>query len=541
MSFIDRVPVLGARKRMRASASNAAKSSVTAVAGSTSPNTDLVLTPPTVGNTYLKSAGMYCDPDTDDGLKKLRDKIREYSVYNDTLSIVINLCSMFIAKGPRIDCESEKNKAVLESVFDLNELESFLQDFGKEYLISGEATSIAVWLDDEETFTKEDIQNPDDIEIVHGSVMSPDAMHLKMSEDIAKSIDLYASTSDSKYLQESGVKTDSEFDEDIDDETDAIIKELSAKIDKSTNSIVFEDGDDTVIRMVNKKSSWDDRGISVFASALSALAQNESLDAALFEQLNMLITPTIVGIVGLKAGELGPNSPAWIPTQQEMNTVGEAYKQMLMGTRRIGVFSVGVDWHNAFGDSKIQSLDADYARCEGKILRCVSAGKGLLDGSSGGPWSSNALNRDVFSSYLQSIQVKLSKAFQPRIDKVIHELGICKTDIDVNGKETPHLTKNGKKIYEEAHLSFDDGIMKDANQVLQTALTLKSNGVPISTETLASLADIGINVNSEMSKLKQESDRVDDSGIEDIVDIGNSDESSIDDDEPKSPLNKDAQ
>lgn len=483
-------------------------------------STDIVLRPNEEDNYYLKTTGNYFDINNDEELSKLREKIRGYSVYNDTLSIAANLTAMFAAKDPVIQCEDQQNQEILQNFFEDQQFDVFLQDFTKEYIISGEATSIADWSDEYECFTREQVLNPDGVTIEPSLYEDEDRVVIDVPEAMIAVIE----------------------DED-NPEHDEFIKNHKDIYDAYEGGLGLNVDSDKVIRVVNKAHPWDYRGYPFFTPALSALAQEESLDAALYEQLSTLITPTIIGTVGLKAGELGPGSQPVIPTEAELDQVKESYRTMMMARFRLGVFSMAVHFENAFGNINVPDLSKDYDRCEKKILRCVSAGQGLLDGSSSGPFASNAINRDVYSSFLMSIRKTIINAFQKRIDTAIRKLDIQMYRTDIDGKRKPVVTDDGKPVRERASLAFDNDIMKDSNTLLNTALQLRNANVPMSNQTLADFSGLGVNVVDELRKVRDESDTEGKLKVEDAVAENNSDVDTgpVDDGSQgdiKSPLDK---
>lgn len=441
----------------------------------------MIMTPPVEAGTYLKQAGQYDKLVAQNDRSELRSTLRKYANVNETFSIVLRLTSMFAAKNPKILCEDSENAETLNACFEKSGWQTFFQDFFKEYLISGEATSWARWNDTEECFSKEEIINPDNVSVSTDGVVS--AFENTGSDD-EDNLNLTGDGWGSMLRGGAGLQVPS----------------------------------DELIRIVHKNAPWDKRGYPYFAPALTALVQKESLDAALYEQLNQLATPLIIGTVGLKAGELGPNSKAWVPTQAELNKLAEQFRQLMMAKTRIGLFKIGVEFKNAFSGEQIADLSRDYERCESAILRVVGAGKGLIDGSSGAPFASSAVNRDVYTSFIESLRAVVIEAFQPRIDEAIEKLGLKACIVDVRGrrKETAEP--------ETARLVFDNEVMKDSNARLQTLETLARNNVPISKQTLADAADMGINIADQLHEIHEEDELVAATQTEDNVDLQNNPE-----------------
>lgn len=444
----------------------------------------MIMTPPVEAGTYLKNAGQYDKLVSQSDLGELRKTLRRYANVNETFSIVLRLTAMFAAKNPKVVCADSKNQAILNDCFSRSGWETFFQDFFKEYLIAGEATSWAEWDEEEERFAAEEIINPDLVSIGEGGKVEA----RRNGEGLG----------------------DPEF---------------NITGDGWLSDPFYSGGDPIdpalLIRIVHKNSPWDSRGYPFFAPALTALVQKESLDAALYEQLNQLATPLIIGNVGLKAGELGPNSKAWLPSQAELNRIADQFRQLMMAKTRIGVFKIGVDFKNAFSGDQIANLDSNYQRCEAAILRVVGAGKGLIDGSGGGPFASSAVNRDVYTSFIETLRAVVIEAFQPRIDEAIYRLGLKKSVLGDDGKwrETDDP--------EEARLAFDNEVMKDSNARLQTLETLARNNVPISKQTMADAAEMGIDISDQLHEIAKEQAMVNATDTDEDVDLQNNPENDV--------------
>lgn len=487
--------------------------------GSRTASTNIVVRPRDEEQTFLKESGNYLDIDSREDRRELREKIRRYSIYNDAMNVVVTLTAMFASSGPRIVCEDAQNEAVLNDYFKSHGMDEFLYDFIKEYLISGEATSFASWDPENNELTSEQILDPDQVEVRPSLWKDDDHIVISTPENVAEVFS----------------------DEDNPDHDEAV-SSMPELYEAVSSGRPLRVDDEKIIRIVNKARPWDRYGIPMFAPALSALVQEEALDAALYEQLYTLITPTIIGTVGLKAGELGPNSAPWIPTQDQLDNIADTYRNMMMARFRLALFTIGVHFENAFANAQIPDLSKDYARCEQKILRCVAAGKGLLDGSSGGPWASGALNRDVYASVIQFIRNKVSAAYQRRIDTVIRGLGIVAYRPDGDGERVRVLTDDGKPVYETAFLDFDHGVMRNANDQMDVLMRLVDKGVPISWQTLADAAESGVQVSEEIKDIKKEQDLQEKIGMETDPLLSakrrlSGDDSPEDDAEPRSPLN----
>ena len=148
-------------------------------------------------------------------------------------------------------------------------------------------------------------------------------------------------------------------------------------------------------------------------------------------------------------------------------------------------------------------------------------GKSLLDGSSGGPYASGAINRDVYTSYIETMRKAVIKAYQKRIDKAIQELDLKCYRIDEEGeRRVMYIDEYGNYTFdetdkvapEEASISFDPGMIKDTNAQLNTISTLQKMDVPISKEYIIKASGLDINLGEQLKKLEEERELRDELG-----------------------------
>lgn len=409
----------------------------------------MAYTPPVEQQTYLKEAGQEVDLKSDAGLAEVRDRIRSYSMHDDTLSIVVNMTAMFTAKNPVVECSNPENQETLQALFEGMGFQEDLQRMAREFLVAGECTMYSTWDDENQCFTREEFLDPDTLRVTPSlmgdgwtiTVPVPDSVQAALGADPDDA---------QEYL-----KAHPQWD------TDASEVELPS---------------DQVVRVVNEETPWTLRGYPFFTPALSALAQKETLDAALFEELNMLATPMLVARLGYPAGTMGPNTAGWEPTQAQLDSWMQVLQQLMASETRVVAFPYGVELKNAFNDAHVIELSKYYDRCESSILRVVGAGKGLIDGSSGAPFASSAVNRDVYTSFIESLRVKIIQAYQKRLDMAVEKLGLVASDVQDGDRLAPLLDENGDPIPETAVLTFDNEVMKDSNDKLKTALQLMKDG-----------------------------------------------------------------
>ncbi|MBQ5557719.1 MAG: hypothetical protein IIT36_03925 [Aeriscardovia sp.] len=468
----------------------------------------MAYTPPVEQQTYLKEAGQEVDLKSDAGLAEVRDRIRSYSMHDDTLSIVVNMTAMFTAKNPVVECSNPENQETLQALFEGMGFQEDLQRMAREFLVAGECTTYSTWDEDEQCFTREEFLDPDTLKV--DPSLTGDGWQITVPVPDSVQAALGADPDDAQeYL-----KAHPQWD------TDASEVELPS---------------DQVVRVVNEESPWTLRGYPFFTPALSALAQKETLDAALFEELNMLATPMLVARLGYPAGTMGPNTAGWEPTQAQLDSWMQVLQQLIASKTRVAAFPYGIELKNAFNDAHVIELSKYYDRCESSILRVVGAGKGLIDGSSGAPFASSAVNRDVYTSFIESLRVKIIRAYQKRLDMAVEKLGLVASDVQDGDRLAPLLDENGDPIPETAVLTFDNEVMKDSNDKLKTALQLMKEGdVEVAKQKLMDYSGLKLDYAQQLREVLKEKKLETELSKEDGIDTASDGEKPASDDTKQS-------
>lgn len=473
-------------------------------------DTNLLLTPPTQLGSYLRQTGTFADLAENPNLDKLRGVLRKFATLNPTFSIVLRLTSLLASKNPRIVCQDSINSKKLNACFSRSHYQQFLGEFLSEYLLCGECTSYAYWNNEEKKFEDECILPPSTIKV------KTDGRHIQI------------------IAHEPSARETGAFSNNIQHFTP---NDMGLNNFLERNDIPPFNGpqieEEAIIRAVNKQQPWDLEGFPFFAPALTALVQKENLDAALFGQLNELATPLILGQIGLKAGELGPGQPAWVPTQAELNEIVQQIRTLMMGESRIGAFRIGVDFKNAFAGFELADLSKPYQKVKDDIMETVGAGHGLIEGNTGGTYASDAVNRDVYNSFISALRVSVIQAFQKRIDTAIRKLGLKAMRVQDGERKVTYRAYDGGLTFnrdeavdpipadEEAVLAFDEDVLRNANAELNTLETLIHSNVPISKQTLANAADLGIDIREELRQIRKEQEMVESTNTQQNVTLEN--------------------
>lgn len=431
----------------------------------------VLINPPVKPGTYLWQNGK---GDIFNDIPRLREEIRKFARANDTLSAVIRLTSMFASKGPEVKCEDPQNQEILQQIFKPSDMEAFFTEFFKEFLISGAVASVAKWDKDTRSFTEE--------QIIEGS-----DFRVRQGEDFGDvTVELFRPSKGSADFNYSNVD----------------VQGAPNGLNQSHGEAVPED---EVVWCIHKDRPSDEDGYPFFAPALSALYQKESLDGALNEELNQLAKPLIIYTVSGIGDDVA--SPETLSHIQELAT------QAHMADLRELILPAQVDVKNAFAGVQVQDLSKYYEWATQAILRVPGMSRTLLDGSQSGPYASASINRDVYSSFIGSLRNVIIKAYQKRIDTAVKELDLRMMRTNDEGErrvmfvdEFGNLTfdPTDTPAYEEASLSFDNDILKDPNQELNTLNTLIHMDVPVSKQTIVTSSGLNIDLASQMRQIAEE-------------------------------------
>ena len=431
----------------------------------------VLINPPVKPGTYLWQNGK---GDIYNDIPRLREELRKFARANDTLSAVIRLTSMFAAKGPEVKCEDPQNQEILQQVFKPSDMESFFTAFFKEFLISGAAASVASWDKETRGFSEEQIIEGGNFKVTEGSNFG----------DVA--VELFRPSS-----------SNADFDY-----PNVDVQGAPNTLNKGRGETV---PDEEVVWCINKDRPSDVDGYPFFAPALAALYQKESLDGALNTELNQLAKPLILATVAGIGDDVA--SPETIAHIQELLV------QVQMADLRELVLPAQVDVKNAFAGIQVQDLGQYYEWAAQAILRVTGMSRTLLDGSQSGPYASASINRDVYSSFISSLRNAIVKSYQKRIDQAVKELDLRMMRTDDEGErkvmfvdEYGNLTfdPSGVPAYEEATLTFDNDILKDPNQELNTLTALIHMDVPVSKQTLITASGLNIDLASQMKQIGEE-------------------------------------
>ena len=428
----------------------------------------VLINPPVKPGTYLWQNGK---GDIFNDIPRLREEIRKFARANDTLSAVIRLTSMFASKGPEVKCEDPQNQEILQQIFKPSDMEAFFADFFKEYLISGSVASVAEWDASTRSFTEEQIIEGSDFKVRQGENYGE------------TTVEIWRSGSQSEAFKNT----------DVQGSPNAL----------NSHGQIVPDGD--VVFCIHKDRPSDDEGYPFFAPALAALYQKESLDGALNEELNQLAKPLIIATVAGIGDDVA--SPETLAHIQELLT------QVQMADLRELVLPSQVDVKNAFSGVQVQDLSRYYEWATQAILRVTGMSRTLLDGSQSGPYASASINRDVYSSFIGSLRNAIVKAYQKRIDTAVKKMDLRMLRTDDEGErrvmfvdEFGNLTfdPTDTPAYEEASLSFDNDILKDPNQELNTLNTLIHMDVPVSKQTIITASGLDLDLAAQMRQIAEE-------------------------------------
>lgn len=446
----------------------------------------------------LRYQGIIVDNETEEHQAEVRRICRDYAKYHDLIPIILTVYARFPLQGMRIKClDDEMQEAFEHQFFDVLDYKNFLVDVGMEYFTTGEVTTFGSWDDQARQWLNEEILNPDTIHVERSVFVGEDRVSMDVSDSLNEVISNPGSD-DYIYLNE-------------------VYPDLAeaARAHRPVN--LDPEG---VWRMANKAAPWDLRGTPLMTRVFRSLLQEESLNAAQDAVADRLYSPLVLAKIGIPASDMGQdNQGPWIPTEDQLNSFAETMNVALAADFRLIVHHFGIDIRNVFGRESVPRFDNDFDRLEKKIMRAFGLGSSILEGSSGGPYASSAINRDFVTQLMSSYQEGIKKLFAKRARKFAESRGIYEYELDANNskkyvEETVGLYDEDGNPYSEKRkkvfvpeIEFSSSPMKDVTSEMNLLMQLKNAGVPISNDTMIAVSDMAIDFDNEIVRIQDEETR----------------------------------
>lgn len=435
----------------------------------------------------IKSLGLDIEKlDQEGPRKEMRDWCRGYYITHPLVSLCIDIYTRFPLQGMSLECKDPQLKEFYEQLFfDELEYEEFLLDFGREYWITGEVSSLANFNELLGVWDDEEIINPDSLEVAYSGFERDYTYKIDVPQYMKDIIESQSPTGEYQLIREN-------------------YPELIGHV-RSNEKIPVSST--LMSRAVNKTSPWDVYGTPHLLRSFRQLMMEESLNAAQDAIADRLYAPFILAKLG--TNDAGDGQP-WIPTQDDLNAFNDDINSALAADFKLLTYHFGVDIKSVFGRESMPRFDNDYSRLERQQLQIWGIGESLISGSSNGAYASSALNRDLVTQLMSSWQKRIIKHYRRRAEVVAEAQGHYDYNIS-GGVRTPIYEEvlevdeetGREKVVKKPKLLIPDLEFKalnlhDEQTERQFLQTLKNSGIPISDQTLS--ANIGIDFNEETEK-----------------------------------------
>jgi hypothetical protein len=420
--------------------------------------------------------------------QKIRELCRIYYMTHNLVPLAIDVYTRFPIQGIRIEAKDPDIQKFYEQLFfDQLNYKQFLIDVGREFFTVGEVNILATWNELLGIFEREEILNPDDITVTP-SLFDDDArIHMKIPDRIKEIIETREPKDQYNILV-------NEYPEMI----KAARQSNTSGLSDSVLGEGLEISNVLLSRIVNKSAPWDVYGTPHMMRAFTLLNLEESLYAAQKAIADRLYNPLILAKLG--SPDLG-DGEAWVPDSDDLDAFNDMMSQAMAADFRFLTYHYGVDIESVFGRESVPRFDQDFDRIESKMLEIWGIGESLIQGGSGGPYASSALNSEFVTQMMTSYQEIIQQHFKKRVEVVAEAQGHFDYNI-VDGKSVPimeeyieidddgeeHVRKRPKFLLPE--LKFATMNTRDEATEREFLLTLKQAGIPISDAALMQTAEL---------------------------------------------------
>ncbi|AVO24963.1 portal protein [Rhodococcus phage Finch] len=453
----------------------------------------------------FKDKGIPFDTTKPQELKTIRHWARMFYSTHDLIPLLIDIYSKFPLVGLEFTSKDPQIKDFYESMFmDGLDYDTFLQDLGREYFISGEVNSLAHFDESLGVWSAEEILNPDSISVSKSMFQGRERVQLLVKDlvDTLRGGSTMSVNADEKTKSEQLEKA-WEY------------QQLQEHYPEIIRAAETEDGldisDALISRIVNKVSPWDLRGTPHLLRSFRTLLMEESLNAAQDAVADRLYSPFILATLGI--ANLGDNEP-WIPDQEDLDEARDTMQAALAADFRLMVHNFGLDIKSVFGREAVPRFDTDYNRIDKKLMQAWGIGEALISGGSSSTYASSALNREFVTQMMSTFQKAVKKHIRKRCEVIAEAQGhydyelkggqrkpiyreIVEFDMET-GEE--YTRKVPKLLIPDVEMSTLN--LRDEAQERGFLQQLRNAGVPISDMRLA--VNIPIEFEDELEKQSEE-------------------------------------
>jgi hypothetical protein len=391
---------------------------------------------------------------------------------------------------------------------DLNYLEFLPDQFGREYFMVGEVTSLAHFSESLGIWSSEEILNPDQLRVTRRLFVQRDRVQLTV-KDMVENLRQGP-------MSQGGTMSNTEETPSERLQRNEEYKELAKNYPELIQAAAQNDGldisDALLGRVVNKTTPWATRGTPHLLRSFRTLMSEESLNAAQDAVADRLYSPMILATLGVP--DLGDGEP-WIPDQSELDDLRDDMQNAFAADFRFIAHNFGLKIESVFGRESVPNLDNDFQRIDAKLLQAWGIGEALISGGTGGAYASSALNREFVTQMMVGFQNALRRFILKRAEVVAEAQGHFDYDlkggvrvpifreIEIVDEETgeTYLKKVPKLLLPE--VKFSTLNLRDEAQERAFIAQLKAMGVPVSDKTLA--VNIDIEFEQELERQADES------------------------------------
>lgn len=437
-------------------------------------------------------------------LREIRKWARLFYSTHDLVPLLIDIYSKFPLVGLEFKCKDPKIKDFYEQVFmETLDYETFLQDLGREYFISGEVNSLGHFDETLGVFSSEEILNPDSLQVSKSMFVEHERVQL-LVKDMVEAL---------REAATAGVEDEATRSEILEKnwEYQQLVQHFPEIIEAAQTNDGLDISDALISRIVNKVQPWDLRGTPHLLRSFRTLMMEESLNAAQDAVADRLYSPFILATLGV--ADLGDRQP-WIPDQTDLDETRDMMQEALAADFRLMVHNFGLKVESVFGREAVPRFDQDYARIDKKLMQAWGIGEALISGGTGSPYASSALNREFVTNMMSAFQKAVKKHMRKRCEIIAEAQGHYDYEMK-GGVRTPIMREivefdelTGENYTRKIprllvpDIQFSTLNLRDESQERAFLQALRTAGVPISDQSLS--VNIPIEFEEELEKVSEE-------------------------------------
>lgn len=469
----------------------------------TGANTQMVLPKRREPMSSLKDKNIPFDTTKPNELKEIRKWARLFYATHDLVPLLIDIYSKFPLQGLEFNSKDPKLKEFYDDVF-LNGLdyEEFLQDFGREYFISGEVNTLGHFDETLGVWSAEEILNPDSLAISKSMFVRGERVQLLVADMINNLRESMSTSTDDEGTRSEKLERSWEYQQ--------IVENYPEMIEAANSGDGLDIDASLISRVVNKVQPWDLRGTPHLLRSFRTLLMEESLNQAQDAVADRLYSPFILATLGI--ANLGDNEP-WIPDQADLDETRDTMQDALAADFRLMVHNFGLDIKSVFGRESVPRFDQDYQRIDKKLMSAWGIGEALISGSSASTYAGSALNREFVTQMMSTFQKAIKKHIRKRCEVIAeaqehfdYELSggvrkpIFREIVETDEEGYTYTRKVPKLLIPDISMSTLN--LRDEAQERSFLQTLRNSGVPISDKSLA--VNIPIEFTEELEAQSEE-------------------------------------